>query len=172
MKDSAAILTRHKIRPSVQRVSVLRYLRGVKTHPTVDTIYQALLQDNPGMSRTTVYNTLELLRSNGIVTALDFGEGFLRYDAQRLPHSHFHCDCCGRVYDIMTPPPNCLDLLPRGFCLKHTQLNMSGVCAECMQKPEPAASVESAASVGSAAAVAESGAKEPSGGDASSQVHS
>lgn len=133
MRDSAAILTRHKIRPSVQRVSVLHYLRGVKTHPTVDIIYQALLQDNPGMSRTTVYNTLELLRNNGIVIALDFGEGFLRYDAQRIPHSHFHCERCGKVFDIMTPPPNCLGLLPAGFSLKHTQLNMSGVCADCMQ---------------------------------------
>lgn len=135
MKDAAAILTRHKIRPSVQRVSVLHYLRGVKTHPTVDMIYQALLQDNPGMSRTTVYNTLELLRNQGIVTALDFGEGFLRYDAQRIPHSHFHCDRCGKVYDIMTPPPNCLGLLPTGFALKRTQLYMSGVCADCMQTP-------------------------------------
>lgn len=135
MKESAAILTRHKIRPSVQRVSVLRYLRGVKTHPTVDIIYQALLQENPGMSRTTVYNTLELLRNNGIVMALDFGEGFLRYDAQRLPHSHFHCERCGQVYDIMTPPPNCLGLLPTGFALKRTQLNMSGVCADCMKAP-------------------------------------
>lgn len=135
MKDSAAILTRHKIRPSVQRVSVLHYLRGVKTHPTVDTIYQALLQENPGMSRTTVYNTLELLRDNGIVTALDFGEGYLRYDAQRIPHSHFLCDRCGKVYDIMTPPPNCLGLLPTGFALKRTQLSMGGICAECMQAP-------------------------------------
>ena len=137
MKDSAAILTRHKIRPSVQRVSVLRYLRSVKTHPTVDTIYQALLQENPGMSRTTVYNTLELLRNNGIVIALDFGEGFLRYDAQRLPHSHFHCERCGRVFDIMTAPPSCLGLLPPGFALKHTQLSMSGVCADCMQGIAP-----------------------------------
>ncbi|PWJ70069.1 MULTISPECIES: Fur family transcriptional regulator [unclassified Fibrobacter] len=135
MKDSVAILTRHKIRPSVQRVSVLHYLRGVKTHPTVDTIYQALLQENPGMSRTTVYNTLELLRDNGIVTALDFGEGYLRYDAQRIPHSHFLCDRCGKVYDIMTPPPNCLGLLPTGFALKRTQLSMGGICAECMQAP-------------------------------------
>ena len=136
MKDAVAILTRHKIRPSVQRVAVLRYLRSVMTHPTVDDIYQALLQDNPGMSRTTVYNTLELLRNNGIVNALDFGEGFLRYDAQRIAHSHFHCEGCGKVFDIMTPPPNCLGLLPGGFSLKRTQLYMGGLCADCAQACE------------------------------------
>lgn len=137
MNDAAVILTRNKIRPSVQRVNILQFLRDNKIHPTVDDIYQKLLVDNPGMSRTTVYNTLELLKAHGIVTALDFGEGFLRYDAQRLPHSHFHCEKCGKVFDIMTPPPNCLGLLPQGFALKKTQLTMSGVCNECAGEPVP-----------------------------------
>lgn len=135
MNDAAVILIRNKIRPSVQRVNILQYLRDNRIHPTVDEIYQKLLENNPGMSRTTVYNTLELLRDHGIVTALDFGEGFLRYDAQRLPHSHFHCERCGRVFDVMTSPPNCAQLLPEGFSLKKTQLTMSGVCAECGSVP-------------------------------------
>ena len=50
-----------RIRPSLQRVLILDYLRSVHTHPSVDSIYQALLPDNPGLSRTTVYNTLEYL---------------------------------------------------------------------------------------------------------------
>lgn len=104
---------------------------GVKTHPTVDTIFQALLPEYPSLSRTTVYNTLELLREKNLVQVLDFGEGYLRYDADCSAHSHFRCDCCGTVYDIMSPPPDCSKLAPKGFSLRQVQLYMAGTCAQC-----------------------------------------
>lgn len=131
MQATAEILTQHGIRPSVQRTTVLRYLRSVKTHPTVDEIYQALLPENPSLSRTTVYNTLELLSEHNLVLTLDFGEGYLRYDADCSPHCHFRCSCCGHVFDIMTAPPDCSAMLPKGFKLKGVQLSLSGTCAAC-----------------------------------------
>ena len=70
MQETASILKDHGIRPSLQRVCVYRYLRGVKTHPTVDEIYSALLPEYPSLSRTTVYNTLELLITSINVRAI------------------------------------------------------------------------------------------------------
>lgn len=134
MRATAEFLSQHGIRPSIQRTTVLHYLRGVKTHPTVDEIYQALLPDNPSLSRTTVYNTLELLSDNGLVMTLDFGEGFLRYDADCSPHCHFICDGCKKVFDIMDAPPECGSMLPRGFKLKGVQLKLFGTCATCNKK--------------------------------------
>lgn len=134
MRATADLLTQHGIRPSLQRVTVLRYLRSVKTHPTVDEIYQALLPENPSLSRTTVYNTLELLSENGLVLTLDFGEGFLRYDGDCSPHCHFKCNSCGRVYDIMTAPPDCSAMLPKGFVLKGALLKLFGICDACSKK--------------------------------------
>ena len=93
MQETASILKDHGIRPSLQRVFVYHYLRGVKTHPTVDEIYSALLPEYPSLSRTTVYNTLELLLDNNLAISLDFGDGFLRYDADCSPHSQI-CDKC------------------------------------------------------------------------------
>lgn len=131
MKQTADLLISHGIRPSQQRITVLHYLQGVHTHPTVDTIYQDLLPSNPGLSRTTVYNTLQILSDNGLVMTLDFGEGFLRYDADVHPHCHFKCKCCGRVFDIMKPPPDCSTMLPKGFKLEGAQLKLFGVCDQC-----------------------------------------
>lgn len=134
MRAAAEILVRHGIRPSVQRTAVLRFLRSVKTHPTVDEIYQALLPDNPALSRTTVYNTLDLLSDSGLVLTLDFGEGFLRYDADCSPHSHFRCTGCGKVFDIMSSVPDCSAMLPRGFRLEGAQLKLFGKCSACGKK--------------------------------------
>ena len=42
------------IQPTQQRVAVYRYLLEHRTHPTADTVYQALGEEFPTMSRTTV----------------------------------------------------------------------------------------------------------------------
>ncbi len=134
MQETANLLKEHGIRPSLQRVCVYRYLRSVKTHPTVDEIYTALLPEYPSLSRTTIYNTLELLLSNHLAISLDFGDGFLRYDADCSPHCHFKCKDCGKVFDVFVAPPDCTKIVPAGFTLMGTSLYMFGRCAECTAK--------------------------------------
>ena len=131
MATSASILQEHKIRPSARRVRILDYIRSVHTHPSVDVIYQALLPDNPGLSRTTVYNTLDLFARNGLILSLDMGEGFLRYDGETIPHTHFKCTRCGAVIDIFEIPQNCEKMLPKGSTLDTTSLYLFGQCATC-----------------------------------------
>jgi len=132
MQPTTLLLQERHIRPSAQRVVVFDYLRSVKTHPSVDTIYQALLPKNPGLSRTTVYNTLELLVKHGLVLSLDFGEGFLRYDGDIKPHSHFKCTCCGCVMDIEGVPKGCETLAPKGAQVCFASLYLFGKCPTCM----------------------------------------
>ena len=131
MISSAVILQNHHIRPSVQRLVIFDYLRENKVHPSVDSIYQALLPEHPGLSRTTVYNTLELLAKHGLVVSLDFGEGYLRYDGETVPHSHFQCERCGAVIDIMESPAGCEKMLPRGSSLSSASLYLRGRCPKC-----------------------------------------
>ena len=62
MKGIIDIMKEHDIAPSMQRVKILEYLRNYKIHPTADMIYQALLDEMPTLSKTTVYNTLKPLQ--------------------------------------------------------------------------------------------------------------
>jgi len=131
MQPAISLLQEHQIRPSAQRLLVFNYLRSVCCHPSVDAIYQALLPDNPTLSRTTVYNTLELLVSHGLALSLDFGEGFLRYDGDVKPHSHFKCTGCGAVIDIEGVPKGCESLAPKGAQVSFASLYLFGRCAKC-----------------------------------------
>ena len=70
-------LREKNIRPSIQRVSILNYLLEKKNHPTVDTIYEDLHPAIPTLSRTTVYNTLQMFKEYDLVSTLDFGDGSL-----------------------------------------------------------------------------------------------
>lgn len=51
----------HNIKPSVQRIAIMKYLMEHRTHPTVDEIYTALSPTIPTLSKTTVYNTLKTM---------------------------------------------------------------------------------------------------------------
>ena len=131
MVSSSIILQEHRIRPSLQRRIVFDYLLASESHPSVDTIYSDLLPANPGLSRTTVYNTLELLQKHGLVKVLDFGEGFLRYDGKITPHCHFRCEKCGAIYDIAKIPEGCEKFAPAGSRLTGMELYLNGICPAC-----------------------------------------
>ena len=133
MKNNAIkLLTEKKLRPSVQRVEILAYLLDKKNHPTVDMIYSDLHPSFPTLSKTTVYNTLRLLESEKLIQTIGIEETELRYDADISNHLHFKCLHCKNVYDIFSISPQPIDsLLPKGFLLTKTQINLWGICEKC-----------------------------------------
>ena len=60
MNASKQYLLNFGIKPSLQRLAVMKYLMQYHTHPTVDEIYAALHSSIPTLSKTTIYNTLSL----------------------------------------------------------------------------------------------------------------
>ncbi len=98
--DVVERLQSHSIKPSVQRMSIMRYLMEHLTHPTVDEIYTSLSPEMPTLSKTTVYNTLKLLSDHGAIQTLTIDERNTCYDADTTPHAHFLCKRCGRIYDL------------------------------------------------------------------------
>ena len=96
--DVVERLQSHSIKPSVQRMSIMRYLMEHLTHPTVDEIYTSLSPEMPTLSKTTVYNTLKLLSDHGAIQTLTIDERNTCYDADTTPHAHFLCKRCGRIY--------------------------------------------------------------------------
>ena len=70
----------HNIKPSVQRIAIMKYLMEHRTHPTVDEIYTALSPTIPTLSKTTVYNTLKILSEQGAAQTLTIDERNTCYD--------------------------------------------------------------------------------------------
>ena len=55
-----SLMETHSIKPSFQRILILKYLIEMKNHPSVEIIFKHLMNDIPTLSKTTVYNTLNL----------------------------------------------------------------------------------------------------------------
>jgi Fe2+ or Zn2+ uptake regulation protein len=125
------LLQQKDIRPSKPRTLIYKYLLEHRNHPTVDTIYKALQSDLTSLSRTTVYNTLNLMVEKGIVWALGIEDNELRYDADVSPHGHFKCLQCNAVFDfsfdVDTISISGLD----NFTCQDYHLNVKGICKTC-----------------------------------------
>ncbi len=130
--DSHQYLRKFSIKPSVQRTAVMDYLLNNRIHPTIDEIYLALSPSMPTLSKTTVYNTLDLFVERGAVQALVIDEKNARYDVDISAHAHFICRSCGAIYDIFNLKPSMYQL-PQNteFDIRAVEISYSGICNKC-----------------------------------------
>jgi Fur family peroxide stress response transcriptional regulator len=87
-----------KITP--QRVAIMEFLDGNKSHPSISCIYENLKLTYPSISVSTVYNTVETLVKNNYLTELPIAKGKSFYDPDISGHDHAYCVKCGKVFDI------------------------------------------------------------------------
>lgn len=130
-KEVANFLAEHGVRPSAQRVAIYHLLHSKRHHLTADEILQALPSHLVGVTRMTVYNSLNLFVNNGIVRTVADYETARRYDANTSPHAHFKCTDCGKIFDIPLSREPSLPEIPNGFSVKEAQLYMTGKCHSC-----------------------------------------
>jgi Fe2+ or Zn2+ uptake regulation protein len=121
-------------RVTSQRLVIHRALREAGCHVTAEAIHAAVSERLPNVSLPTVYSTLELFESLGMVRRVNAGGGAVLYDPKGEPHHHLVCRNCGRVEDLEQE----LDLSPAlraagrtGFTPSDAELVVSGLCAAC-----------------------------------------
>lgn len=135
MNTAKQQLVNHGVHPSVQRIAIMKYLMEHCTHPTVDTIYTDLLPILPTLSRTTVYNTLELFCEKNAAMSLTIDRRNIRYDSCVKPHAHFMCNGCGRVFDAEINEHVRAHLYDsEQYAVEKVELNFSGLCPECLEE--------------------------------------
>ncbi len=124
-------LLEHGIRPVNKRVKIMNYLVSKRNHPTAEMIYLELVNEIAGLSKTTVYNTLNLFVQEGVARALNIDSNELRYDADISQHGHFKCKECGEVYDFSFNKELIHDLRLKNFVLEDYQFSIKGICSIC-----------------------------------------
>lgn len=125
------ILKDHSLKVTSPRLEILKYLDHHHTHPNVEEIYSTLKKKHPSLSRTTVYNALEILQKHKIVQVLTVSGSELRYDIEQGMHHHFICIHCGAIYDIAISCPNMDRTIVGGHHVEDVQGYFKGICKKC-----------------------------------------
>lgn len=132
MLQSHQYLRQFSIKPSVQRSAVMNFLMKNRIHPTIDEIYMALVPTMPTLSKTTVYNTLDLFVEKGAVQALVIDGRNARYDVNISAHGHFMCKSCGKIYDVFDLDASMFKLPETtDFKIDSVDVSYFGVCKSC-----------------------------------------
>lgn len=110
-----------------QRVAILRAL-AAEQHQSMEGIRARC----PGVGIVTVYRTLELLNSLGIVRRLDLGDG-ARYELAEDHHHHMICESCGDISEFDECPldPARLPATNPQFEVRSHSVEVYGRCAVC-----------------------------------------
>jgi Fur family transcriptional regulator, ferric uptake regulator len=88
----------------------------------------------PGLGLSTVYRNLRKLEEEQRIVPVHVPGQPDRYETSKAAsdhHHHFHCDSCGKLFDITGCPGGLKQLLPKGFVLKGHEISMHGQCADC-----------------------------------------
>ncbi|WP_321480820.1 transcriptional repressor [uncultured Bacteroides sp.] len=138
MEKAATYLINHRIRPSVQRMAIMKYLLEHKTHPSADEIYLALSPSMVSLSKTTVYTTLKLLTDHGAAQMITIDEHNACFDADTSTHAHFLCKSCGNIYDLFSQKDS-KEVLPfdlEGHDVTEMHYYYKGFCKNCISRKD------------------------------------
>lgn len=125
--------TKH-YRATPQRISIYKYLCEHPTHPDCECIYKMVKKEQPNLSLTTIYNVLESLEREGLITKVNIDSERVHYDADTSLHGHFRCKECGKIYDfdIKSMDIGGID----DFDISQKEVYYSGICNACNKYSE------------------------------------
>ncbi|HSH29199.1 MAG TPA: Fur family transcriptional regulator [Thiohalobacter sp.] len=101
-KQVMGLLKQRDIQPTQQRVQIARVLFARDQHLSADDVLRMVNQDAARVSKATVYNTLGLFASKGLVREVIVDPSRVFYDPNTRPHHHFYNVDTGALTDIDT----------------------------------------------------------------------
>jgi Fe2+ or Zn2+ uptake regulation protein len=133
--DNDALLRRHGLQVTAQRLAVLRAVSG-RPHGTADDIYTFVRAEIGAISQQAVYNVLAALTDKGVLRRIQPAGSPARYE-DRVGDNHHHliCRTCSRMVDIDcavgdTPCLTAADDL--GYEIDEAEVMYWGRCPECV----------------------------------------
>lgn len=132
-QEIAKLLSLHEVHPTQQRIAVYQFLLTHPIHPSADTIYNALSEKFPVLSRTTIYNSLNSLLEAGLIRCVTILSDEQRFDATVSDHGHFLCKKCGRVLDFDVNSEVLYSLCPAGYESTQGDVYFTGLCPQCLK---------------------------------------
>jgi Fe2+ or Zn2+ uptake regulation protein/O6-methylguanine-DNA--protein-cysteine methyltransferase len=130
LEDAGDLLRRHRLRSTPQRRAILQVFGGSgDEHLSAEEVLARASVTVPDLGRGTVYATLAELSEVGVLGSVGTSEP-VRYETNVLPHDHFHCSLCQRLFDVDLGGPSRRWRLA-GFSIESVAVRAEGVCADC-----------------------------------------
>jgi Fur family ferric uptake transcriptional regulator len=119
-----------------QRKLILDIIHN-EEHLTADTIISHVQERMPGVHKSTIYRTLEILEGAGCVYKSALDNQSIYHHPEEGHHHHLVCTKCGKSIDceddVFAPVEKSIGA-KYGFRVDFKHVVMNGLCEECRQK--------------------------------------
>jgi Fur family ferric uptake transcriptional regulator len=125
-------------RLTAPRRAVIEVLEGDNGHLSSAEVLRRGQLIRPKLSRATVYRTLEILTSLGLMRPLFLGERGSQVTCVEGGHHHLLCLSCGRTIhfdDCLIQQVEEMVATRLGFDIKSHLLEFYGLCRDCREHP-------------------------------------
>lgn len=131
----AAFIKSKKMRQTSERFVILDKVLDQSGHFDIDKLYNDLESDYH-VSRTTVYNTIELLSDCNILRKHFLNDAQAIYEHNANNQLHMICLKCGSTKHIQDERTEefLSGMKTRGFHPSYASFNIYGLCSACMRK--------------------------------------
>jgi Fur family transcriptional regulator, ferric uptake regulator len=132
------VLKQKGMRLTPQRRLIVELIHDKVDHLTAEDIIKRVHSRMPGVNKSTIYRTLELLVGSGCVYKSELDDRVIYHHAEEGHHHHLVCERCGRTIecdeDIAAPLEKSLEKR-YGFDVHLQHLVMTGLCRTCRKGP-------------------------------------
>lgn len=131
-------LDSRKLRKTPERFAILEAVFSHNDHFGVDTLYAEMDARSYHVSRSTVYNTIELFCECGIVRKHQFGTSQALYEKVISSGNHHHLICteCDKIKEVKDPElMRQIGMRKYGtFNTSYISLYVYGICSTCLRR--------------------------------------
>ena len=138
------------VRMTAQRTLIVDIMQEAERHLDAASLLRFAQQKNPNIDRATVYRTIALLKSSGLIDELDLMhiEGEKHYYEPKTSRDHCHMACfqCGAVMEYASSTFESLKkeiARQSGFQIRVVRLEVGGLCRKCSRSSKPKTTVKS-----------------------------
>jgi len=135
MKNYTELLKENSLKSTFQRINILNII-DEQGHSSIDDIYEEIIKLHPSISLATIYKNILLMVEKSVVVEVPIAGKKSKYELAKEDHIHLVCTECGLVEDkpCLTNSSELFKQLSLNdnFKLRRREVNLYGVCQECL----------------------------------------
>jgi Fur family ferric uptake transcriptional regulator len=120
-----------------QRRLIVDIIHDTRAHFTAEEIIEIVQSRMPGVNKSTIYRTLELLEEEGCVYKSAMDNQFIYHHAEEGHHHHLVCRKCGKTIDCDEDLFVSIERSLKekyGFRVNFKHVVVDGLCEACSSK--------------------------------------